>query len=97
MTDRMRVSDETDPLLMHHWVDRWDCGLDGYGKAAVVATLHDLIDRLSKATGGEGAPPPGPGPYPADSAERIATLQRRVAAGESMHHPGDNRAFAVED
>ena len=45
---RMRVSDERDPLLMHHWVDRWDVGLDSYSKAEVVATLHDLIDRLER-------------------------------------------------
>jgi hypothetical protein len=62
MSGRMRVSDETDPALMHHWVDRWDCGLDRYDRATIAATLHDLIDRIDRMTDGAGAPPSPPDP-----------------------------------
>jgi hypothetical protein len=69
--NRMRVSDETDPVLMHHWVDRWDCGMDRYDRAAIAATLHDLIDRIDRATGGAGI-----SESPPDVTEDVAELFR---------------------
>ena len=38
------------------------------------------------------AVPAVPCPHPAGSEGRLATLAARAAAGEAMHHPGDNRS-----
>lgn len=41
-------------------------------------------------------PATGACPHPAGSAERIATMRRRVEAGQATSHPADNRLFDVE-
>ena len=68
--------------------------------APAVRALYSPTSKYAYRGVGNGMhpslPASAPCPHPADSAGRIATLQRRAAAGEAMHHPGDNRAFAVE-
>ena len=74
----------------------WRCHEDVAVRELYPASESKYARRGTGIGNRPSLPASAPCPHPADSAGRIATLQRRAAAGEAMHHPGDNRAFAVE-